>query len=394
MHDPVPKDLIHAAFFFIDIVGLSNPVLSTETQRTKIKQLNSMIYDCKTFTETPKNDLYILPTGDGMLIGFKEGLDQPLLLAIELHAKLKNYNQQVADTEKIGTRIGCNTGHIFIVEDIFGHVNLWGPGAILARRVMDLGDENHILLPSNMVDDLFELSDKYKDVLHLIHNFKIKHDGELLLYSAYGEDFGNENTPQNSKQNAPKPILESNSMCQKMIFNVKVKDSEDTNLTVYERIYDFVNTSKEPIYEVQIEIMTHTKLDVEDLKIRALDESGEELTITKIASPSDFSKHVTIKLNRPIFQDSKVELVKVIYEKNEPTNFFQHRFLMDTDNFELNLITPYDFHTKQPRFFLIDNNNNKILVDVLTKISKGVSHVTTWQTNSKVHINDIIRLEY
>ena len=121
---PVPDDLIYAAFFFIDIVGLSNPILSTETQRTKIKQLNSMIYDCKTFTDTPKNDLFILPTGDGMLIGFKEGLEQPVSLAIELHARLKTYNQKVLDTEKIDTRIGCNIGHIFIVKDLFDNVNL------------------------------------------------------------------------------------------------------------------------------------------------------------------------------------------------------------------------------------------------------------------------------
>ena len=38
-----PNDLIYAAFFFIDIVGLSNPILSTETQRTKIKILNETI---------------------------------------------------------------------------------------------------------------------------------------------------------------------------------------------------------------------------------------------------------------------------------------------------------------------------------------------------------------
>jgi len=394
MNDSVPEDLIHAAFFFIDIVGLSNPILSTETQRTKIKQLNSMIYDCETFIKTPKNDLYILPTGDGMLIGFKEGLDQPLSLAIELHAKLKNYNQQVPDTEKIATRIGCNTGHIFVVKDLFGNVNLWGPGAILARRVMDLGNENHILLPSNMVDDLFELSDKYKSVIHLIHDFTIKHNGQLLLYSAYNENFGNETPPKSSKPIINKSISQQNSMCQKMIFTIKLKDFENTNLTVYERIYDFVNNSQAPIYEIQIEIMTHTKVNVEDLNIRALDESSKKLEITKILSPSDFSKNLTIKLSRPLFPNDEGQLVKVIYEKSEPTNFFQHRFLMNADNFELNLITPYNFPNKQPEFFHIDSYNNKSLIDISKKVSNGVSHVTTWQTNAKVGIHDIIRLEY
>ena len=393
MNNSVPEDLIHAAFFFIDIVGLSNPILSTETQRTKIKQLNSMIYDCETFTKTPKNDLFILPTGDGMLIGFKEGLEQPITLAIELHAKLKNYNKDVLGTEKIGTRIGCNIGHIFIVEDLFGNINLWGPGAILARRVMDLGNENHILLPSTMVNDLFEYSDKFKNVIHPIHNFSIKHDGELLVHSVYGEDFGNKTPPKSSKPVSSKPISKHNSMCQKIVFNIILKD-ENTNLIAYERIYDFVNNSPEPIYEIQIEIMTHTKLNVDELNIRAVDENDEQLEITNISSTSDFSKNLTIKLNRPVFRGSQGRIAKIIYEKREPTTFFQHRFLIDTDDFELNFITPYDFSNMNPNFFYIDSNNNKTLVDVSQKVSKGRSHVTTWQKNDKVNIHDIIRLEF
>jgi len=394
LNNHIPDDLIHAAFFFIDIVGLSDPILSTETQRTKIKQLNSMIYGCKAFTATPKSDLFILPTGDGMLIGFKGGLEQPISIAIELHAQLKIYNQQVPDTEKIATRIGCNIGHIFVVKDLFDNVNLWGPGAILARRVMDLGNEDHILLPSTMVNDLFEISDEYKSIIHPIHNFTIKHDDELLVYSVYGKDFGNKTSPKNSKQIIAPTISKHDSLCQKIIFNIKVKDFEKTNLTEYERIYDFVNNSADPIYDMKMEIMTHTKLDVDDLNIRAFDENNEELEITKIASISDFTKKLTIKLNRPVFRGSAGRLVKVIYEKRESSNFFQHRFLIETDNFELNFITPYNFPNKQPKFFFIDNDNNKTLVSESKKISKGMSSVTTWQKNDKIYLNDIIRLEY
>jgi len=394
LKDSVPEDLIHAAFFFIDIVGLSDPILSTETQRTKIKQLNSMIYDCKTFTAFSKSDLFILPTGDGMLIGFKGGLEEPISLAIELHAKLKSYNQQVPDTEKIATRIGCNIGHIFVVKDLFGNINLWGPGAILARRVMDLGSENHILLPSTMVNDLFEISDKYENIIHPIHNFTIKHDGDLLVYSVYGKDFGNDTSPKNIKQTKAPTISKHNSLCKKIIFNIKVKDFDKTNSTVYERIYDFINNSAEPIYDVHVEVMTHTKLDVEELNIGAFDENDEELEITKISSPSDFSKNLTIKLNRPVFRGTQGRLVKVIYEKNEPSNFFQHRFLIDTDYFELNFIVPYNFPNNQPSLFFIDNNNNKSLISESKKDSGGALSVTTWKINDKVNLNDIIRLQY
>lgn len=352
-----------------------------------------MIYDCKTFLATPKSDLFILPTGDGMLIGFQGGLEQPISLAIELHARLQKYNQLVLDTEKIATRIGCNVGHIFVVKDLFDNINLWGPGAILARRVMDLGNENQILFPSTMITDLFEVSNKYENIIHPIHNFTIKHDGELLVYSVYGKDFGNKVSPTNSRQTNIITTQNPNSSYKKIIFNIHIKDFEKPNLIAYERIYDFANSSREPVYTMDVEIMTHTKTDVQDLSIMVFDENNKELEITKILS-TEFSKKITIKLNRPVFRGSDQRLVKVTYVKNEQSNFFQHQFLTKTDNFELNFITRHNFPNKQPNFFFIDKNNNKTLVRESKKISKGMSYVTTWKINDKIYLNDIIRLEY
>lgn len=391
MNDDVPEDLIYAAFFFIDIVGLSNPIISTETQRTKIEKLSSMIYDCKIFESANKKELFILPTGDGMLLGFKDGLEQPISLAIELHRKLRKYNEHAQETEKILTRIGCNIGHIFIVKDKFGNVNLWGPGAVLARRVMDLGEADHILLPSNLVNDLLEMSDKYEKMIFPIHNFTVKHGEELLVYSAHGEDFGNSTPPKKANQ-ITKTIENKNSTCQKIIFNIKVRDSEKTSMT-FERIYDFVNNSTEPIYDIQIEIMSHTELSIKDLNIQVFDEDDQELEISKITS-TDYSKQLTIKLNRPVFRGSLGHMIRVIYEKNEPSKFFEHRFLMDTDSFELNFITPKNISEMNPKFFVIDKNNNKYRLEAIQKIPKGMSHVTTWQKNDKMFLGDIIRLEY
>ena len=127
MTDKIPEDLIYASFFFMDIVGLSNPILSTETQRTKIKILNQTIYDCKTFQNSSKDNVMILPTGDGMLIGFKNRLEEPLNLAIEFHKKIKDYNNKATNVEKIESRIGCHVGHVFVVSDVYGNTNLWGP---------------------------------------------------------------------------------------------------------------------------------------------------------------------------------------------------------------------------------------------------------------------------
>ena len=104
----IPDDFVHASFFFVDIVGLSNPITSTETQKIKIKILNDFVAQCPTFTNTENDEMMILPSGDGMSIGFKNRLDGPIKLAIELHEKLFTYNRNKEDIEKIFVRIGCH----------------------------------------------------------------------------------------------------------------------------------------------------------------------------------------------------------------------------------------------------------------------------------------------
>ena len=393
MSEQLPDDLVHAAFFFVDIVGLSNPIVSTETQRTKIKVLNEAIYDCKTFTLTPKEELFVLPTGDGMLVGFKDGLEEPLKLAIELHEKLKAYNQKALSTEKIATRIGCNIGHIFVVKDVFDNMNLWGPGAILARRVMDLGDENHILITSNMANDLFEISDDYKNVIHPIHDYKIKHNEEILVYSAYNENFGNK-TPPKKTVTTSKINSDAKTVCHKIIFNIKIKDFMKTVHTEHERIYDFVNNSTTPIYEIYVGIMTNTESEVSDLHIRALDEDDNELEITKIASTSPFSKTLTVKLKRPVFRGGEGRQVRIYYEKSEVAKHFEHQFFTDTKKFELNFILPYNFPQRNPKLFLIDEENHKKLIYQSDRKSKGLSRIIQWKHDKQINLNERIRLEW
>ena len=395
MNPQIPDDLIYAAFFFVDIVGLSNPTLSTETQRTKIKVLNENIYDCQTFLDTPKENISILPTGDGMLIGFKDGLEQPIKLAIELHEKLANYNQHASSTEKIETRIGCNVGYIFVVKDVFGHINLWGPGAILARRVMDLGDKNHILLTSSMAEDLKELSEKYDKILHPLHDYKIKHEEEILIYSAYNDTFGNQKSPQKTfeKNKTNVPITGKNVKCEKIIFNMKIKDLE-TNFVKHERIYHFVNNSNEPIYEINIGIITNTEQEFENLNVKAFDED-EELKLSKILSHSPFSKEIIIKLTNPIFNGDSVRIIKILYNVQEQSKYFENLFLTNAEDFQLNFIIPYNSLDQEPKLYHIDSENNiKMQIKEPSKFSKGMSTRIQWQKNDGINIKDIIRLEW
>jgi hypothetical protein len=90
--DIVSPGVIYSTFFFIDIVGLSDPIISTEAQLRKIELLNRFIKECHLYRATDANDLLILPTGDGMAVSFPKQPILPLKFAIELHRNLNEYN--------------------------------------------------------------------------------------------------------------------------------------------------------------------------------------------------------------------------------------------------------------------------------------------------------------
>jgi hypothetical protein len=84
---------------------------------------------------------------------------------------------------------------VFVVNDIKDNQNVWGPGIILARRVMDIGDSFHILLADRLAEDLIALKYEYRTTIKPIVDYKIKHGQTIKLYSAYSKEFGNPKPP-------------------------------------------------------------------------------------------------------------------------------------------------------------------------------------------------------
>ena len=198
--DVGPSGVIDAAFFFVDVVGLSDPALSVRRQIEKIEALNDLIGHCEIFKKT--SDKRVLPTGDGMAIGFMLSPESPLQLGIELHQALKKYNTHThkEDGSFLDVRIGLASGSVFIVNDVNSNQNIWGPGIIFARRVMDVGDGGHILLAGPLAESLLTLDDKYRNVIKLLGDFQVKHGQIIKIYSAYSpNEFGNPVTPARFK---------------------------------------------------------------------------------------------------------------------------------------------------------------------------------------------------
>ena len=198
--DVGPSGVIDASFFFIDVVGLSDPALSVRRQIEKIEALNNLIGHCETFKKA--SDKRVLPTGDGMAIGFMSSPESPLQLGIELHQALKKYNTHTSkeDGSFLDVRIGLASGSVFIVNDVNSNQNIWGPGIIFARRVMDVGDGGHILLAGPLAESLLTLDDKYRSMINLLGDFQVKHGQIIKIYSAYSpNEFGNSAIPARFK---------------------------------------------------------------------------------------------------------------------------------------------------------------------------------------------------
>jgi len=245
------SNLIHANFFFIDAIGLSDPQMSTRTQLKKIETLHEFVKNCKIFKETSKDVRLVVPTGDGMCIAFLQGIDLPLKLAIELQEKLEQYNKGKIPSEIIQVRTGLHSGECFTFTDVQGQKSVWGPGIIVAKRVMDLGDSNHILLSSSLAESLHELFDEYRQIVKPVRDYTLKHNITTLIYSAYGKNFGNSIPPkkseyQKSKMSEQLIKRQNTTLYPKLQVKLTLKDSK-TMLVHHKRTYDIANISDEPI---------------------------------------------------------------------------------------------------------------------------------------------------
>ncbi len=188
-------DVINASFFFIDVVGLSDPLLSVKKQMVKIEMLNKFVGSCDAF-HTSKVKKISMPTGDGMVIAFLLNPELPLNLSMELHKKIREYNSDKTPEDRIGVRIGLSLGPVFILNDINNNKNVWGPGIVIARRVMDVGDDSHILIADRLAEELISLRDEYRTMIKPLSDYSLKHGQTIRIYSAYSKDFGNPNLPE------------------------------------------------------------------------------------------------------------------------------------------------------------------------------------------------------
>ena len=368
--------LIHANFFFVDIVGLSDTSMSTKTQIKKIEVLNKCISECQSFKSVPIDSIILLPTGDGCCIGFMQGPELPLLLAVELHTKIAVYNKGKIPSETVRIRIGLHSGNCFLVNDLLGQRNTWGPGIIYARRVMDFGDDAHILMSPSLAEDLISLSDEYRSIIKPVHDVVLKHGTTMLLYSVYGDGFGNSKHPEKgasirSKYGEEVLRLQKTTMYPSIDLILTVMDPEKM-IVQHKRTYEVTNISNEPIKKVLHGIAFDVDIpDINDLNIKVYDEKDRDCKITSINVDKPDCKEFTTSFSEPITKEDTGKKYTLQYEVAEPERYFENAFLIDCQKFNMSFHYPLENGIKQPKLLEVNQETEESTPSkIIPKITK------------------------
>jgi class 3 adenylate cyclase len=170
--------------FFMDIVGYSKK--TTDEQRKACKDLGAIVKGTVQFqTANALEKLIILPTGDGMVLGFFTYLEDALNCGVAVAKAVKT-------RPDLQMRMGVHCGPVIPMEDINGNLNISGDGINYAQRVMDAGESNHLLVSAAVMSRYerpsYVLVSDLGDVV-------VKHGVVLRLYSLHGSDFGNREFP-------------------------------------------------------------------------------------------------------------------------------------------------------------------------------------------------------
>ena len=154
-----------AHVLFMDLVGYSK--LSMEEQARLAGGLREIVRRTPEFERgEARGDLIRLDTGDGMALVFFRDPIAPIQCAVEIATALKS-------RPDILLRMGVHSGPVSRIPDINGKDNVSGSGINMAQRVMDCGDEGHILHGDGVATSRVDADrgrGKRRKLLHLVRS--------------------------------------------------------------------------------------------------------------------------------------------------------------------------------------------------------------------------------
>src|SRR6266436_9995678 len=151
---------------FIDIVGYSKGLINEQSDA--LQKLKKIVRGTEQFrVAEAEGKLLRLPTGDGGALVFRTSPEAPVRCAMEITKALKDYPE-------LRVRMGIHSGPVNEISDLNEQANIAGAGINMAQRVMDCGDNGHILLSKHVAVDL-EQYPRWRSFLHDLGECQVKH---------------------------------------------------------------------------------------------------------------------------------------------------------------------------------------------------------------------------
>jgi len=176
-----------AHVLFMDVVGYSRlPIEEQVGISSELRQLVAATPEYRAGSE--QKTLICMPTGDGMAMAFFSGPEPPVNCAIRIANSLKGH-------PRIKLRIGINSGPVYRIPDIKGEMNVAGGGVNFAQRVMDCGDEGHILLSASIADVLRQHG-HWAPLIHPLGVAEVKHGEHVSIFNLCDDKVGNSEIPE------------------------------------------------------------------------------------------------------------------------------------------------------------------------------------------------------
>jgi serine/threonine-protein kinase len=91
--------------------------------------------------------------------------------------------------------MGIHSGPVNQITDLNEQANIAGAGINIAQRVMDCGDNGHILVSKRVADDLAQYP-RWRSFLHDLGQCEVKHGVRIEVVNFYGDGIGNPQPPK------------------------------------------------------------------------------------------------------------------------------------------------------------------------------------------------------
>ena len=177
----------HLVVLGLDVVSYS--VEFDQTQERMVTLLGEIIRDATDRDSSPPE---VFPTGDGALVAF-EG--RPVADAIDLARLVRN---EIRDKLlRLPLRMAIHSGQGLRVRDAAGRDNYVGAVLNLTQRVLDIGDDEHLLLSEAAAAEVLNDATLASHIRRLSSNpVTVKHGVEMEIFNYVSDELGNASEPE------------------------------------------------------------------------------------------------------------------------------------------------------------------------------------------------------